>query len=101
MYFSLHILELNPLNAELNPICHLLALLGARHIFHVSGLRVNGEGECQARSSSAVALLVVFNVQCSTGVSEHTSDKALDLRRKGKGKGKVGPVTCHGGTDGE
>jgi len=31
----------NPLNAELNPICNLLALLGARHIFHVSGLRVN------------------------------------------------------------
>ena len=32
----------NPLNAELNPICHLLALLGVRHIFHVSGLRVKG-----------------------------------------------------------
>jgi hypothetical protein len=31
---------LNPLNTELNPICHLLALLG-HHIFHVSGLRVN------------------------------------------------------------
>jgi len=30
----------NPLNAELNPICHLLALLGAHHIFHVSRLRV-------------------------------------------------------------
>jgi len=30
----------NPLNAELNPICHLLALLGVHHIFHVSGLRV-------------------------------------------------------------
>jgi hypothetical protein len=30
----------NPLNAELNPICHLLALLGAHHNFHVSGLRV-------------------------------------------------------------
>jgi hypothetical protein len=28
-----------PLNAELNPIRHLLALL-AHHIFHVSGLRV-------------------------------------------------------------
>ena len=28
------------LNAELNPICHLLSLLGAHHIFHVSGLRV-------------------------------------------------------------
>ena len=31
---------INPLNAELNPICHLLALFGAYHIFHVSGLRV-------------------------------------------------------------
>jgi len=30
----------NPLNSELNPISHLLALLGAHHIFHVSGLRV-------------------------------------------------------------
>ena len=30
----------NPLNAELNPICHLLALLGAHHILHVSGIRV-------------------------------------------------------------
>jgi len=32
----------NPLNAELNPICHLLALLGAHHILHVSRLRVKG-----------------------------------------------------------
>ena len=31
---------LNPLNAELNPICHLLALLGAHHILHVSRIRV-------------------------------------------------------------
>jgi len=26
----------NPLNAELNPIRHLLALFGAHHILHVS-----------------------------------------------------------------
>jgi hypothetical protein len=32
---------LNPLNAELNPICHLLALLGAHHIFRVSRIRAN------------------------------------------------------------
>ena len=32
---------LNPLNTKLNPICHLLALLGAHHIFHVSSVRVN------------------------------------------------------------
>jgi len=30
----------NPLNAELNPICHLVALLGAHHILHVSRIRV-------------------------------------------------------------
>jgi len=35
---SMHI---NPLNAELNPICHLLALLGTHHILHVSRIRVN------------------------------------------------------------
>ena len=31
----------NPLNAELNPICHLLALLGGATIVVVSRLRVN------------------------------------------------------------
>jgi hypothetical protein len=31
---------LDPLNAELNPICHLLALLGAHPTLHVSRLRV-------------------------------------------------------------
>jgi len=28
----------NPSNAELNPICHSLALLWAHHLFHVSRL---------------------------------------------------------------
>jgi hypothetical protein len=31
----------NSLNAELNSICHLLALLGAHHILYVSRIRVN------------------------------------------------------------
>ena len=31
---------INPLNTELNPIRHLLAVLGAHHIFHFSGLSV-------------------------------------------------------------
>jgi hypothetical protein len=34
--------EINPLNDELNPICHLLALLGGATIVVVSRLRVNG-----------------------------------------------------------
>ena len=32
--------DFNPLNAELNPICHLLALLGGATIVVVSRLRV-------------------------------------------------------------
>ena len=31
---------LNPLSPELNPICYLLALLGAHHFLHVSRIRV-------------------------------------------------------------
>ena len=31
---------INPLNAELNPICHLLALLGVHHFLHFSRIRV-------------------------------------------------------------
>jgi len=37
--------KFNPLNAKLNPICHLLALLGAHHIFHVSRIRVKSSHE--------------------------------------------------------
>ena len=40
----------NPLNAELNPICHLLALLGGATIVVVSRLRVNSK--CKAVSQS-------------------------------------------------
>ena len=32
--------SINPLNPELNPICYLLALLGAHHFLHVSRISV-------------------------------------------------------------
>jgi len=32
--------HIKPLNPELNPICYLLALLGAHHFLHVSRIRV-------------------------------------------------------------
>ena len=35
----------NPLNPELNPICYLLALLGAHHFLHVSRIRVKLLGD--------------------------------------------------------
>ena len=44
----LHVV-INPLNAELNPICYLLALLGAHHFLHVSRIRVNTSAHCSGR----------------------------------------------------
>jgi hypothetical protein len=38
-------LSVNALNTELNTICHLLALLGAHHIFHVSRIRVKHQAK--------------------------------------------------------
>jgi hypothetical protein len=35
-----YVKQFNPLNPELNPICYLLALLGAHHFLHVSTIRV-------------------------------------------------------------
>ena len=35
-----YIFMFNPLKPELNPICYLLALLGAHHFLHVSRIRV-------------------------------------------------------------
>ena len=49
--------NINPLNAELNPICHLLALLGAHHIFHVSELRVNIHRNCETQTH-----FIIFSV---------------------------------------
>ena len=40
-YFQVRQRNFNPLNAELDPIRHLLALAGAHHIVHVSRIRVN------------------------------------------------------------
>jgi hypothetical protein len=33
--------DINPLHAESNPICYLLALIVSHHILHDSGIRVN------------------------------------------------------------
>ena len=35
--------SINTLDAKLYPMCHLLALLGAHHILHVSRIRVKQE----------------------------------------------------------
>jgi len=57
-------LAIKPLNAELNPICRLLALLGAHLIFHVSGVRV--------KNNSLVTLY---------GQEVRTSEKSISSKR--------------------
>ena len=39
-YILFNSVIINPLNPELNPICYLLALLGAHNFLHVSRIRV-------------------------------------------------------------
>ena len=57
---------INPLNTKLNPICHLLALLGAHPIPHVSRIRVNlreafpVEEFLQKPQCSSYIILVLF-----------------------------------------
>jgi len=48
----------NPLNAELNPICQQLALIGAHHILHVSRIRVNLK--LRNKNATRVTFLVKF-----------------------------------------
>jgi hypothetical protein len=50
---------LNPLNAELNPLYHLLALLGAHRILHVSRIRVKS---CQANIQAVFLFLPCSDV---------------------------------------
>jgi len=52
--------NINTLNAELNPICHLLALLGAHHILHIGRIRVNSKH-----------FVYIYNIGTSMG---HTKD---------------------------
>jgi len=75
------VLHLHPLNTELNPICHLLALLGAHHILHVSRIRVNVSILCAlqlARNGSVrLACSDWLHPQCNRQ-SEAVLHRALD-----------------------
>jgi len=51
----------NPLNVELNPICHFLALLGPHPIFHVSRIRVNNSFHYFYCNFIFNLVIVIFN----------------------------------------
>jgi len=47
--FHVDYITFNPLKVKLSPTCHLLALLGAHHILHVSSIMVNHHREKLAK----------------------------------------------------
>jgi len=63
---------INPLNAKLNPICHLLALLGAHHILHVSRIRFNNREEVPN-----VSVFVLMILTCSLGTLHKMPNRFL------------------------
>jgi len=83
--------KLNPSNAELNPISHLLLLLGTHHILHVSRIRVNapcsGPGQCR---------------QCSDSLWGGQSGDRIPVEARSSASVQTGPgahlVSCTGGT---
>jgi len=50
--------DINPLNTELNSICHLLVLLGAHLILHISRIRVNHPPPSSAEVKERVELFL-------------------------------------------
>jgi len=49
--------RINPLNAELNPICHLLELLGAHPILHISRIRVKYKFRTSSKKNSKLRII--------------------------------------------
>jgi len=56
---------INPLNAKLNSICHLLVLLGAHLILHISRISVKGQ-------SRRVYRYTLINVRTTDVVAQWT-----------------------------
>ena len=59
---------INPLNAKLNPICHLLVLLESHHILHFSRIRVNGRlftsANCCTNQKACSEINMMFTDSC-------------------------------------
>jgi hypothetical protein len=66
--------HINPLNADLNPNCHLLALLGAHHILHVSRIRVKKCNDNNTFSLVTIALNICEGNHLATLIDKNVLD---------------------------
>jgi hypothetical protein len=75
----------SPLNAELNPICHLLALLGVHSNLHVSRVRVNhltSNGHFSGRTApltSRLYILYIYSTDIRTEYFKHAAHSPFFL----------------------
>ena len=73
----------SPLNAELNPICHFLALVGAHHILNVSRIRVNYCSAMFRPQLSAIFCLASLSACAACGRDPtHQCTDVIDSRIK-------------------
>jgi len=79
---------INPLNVELNPICHLLVLLGAHHILHFSRIGVKrSAGDVRTSEMraihwrNAVTVATVYVVALIIGIMVRTVRLATEITR--------------------
>jgi len=73
-------MSINALNAKLNPICHLLALLGAHHILHVSRVKVKLCNICESLKCVFFPTVVLYGYVF--GLEHRTTESANRALRK-------------------
>jgi hypothetical protein len=62
----------NPLNAKLNPICHLLVLLGAHPILYISRIRV--------KPNILLFMIIYYHVTCYKNSSDKIFSNVSNFR---------------------
>jgi hypothetical protein len=76
-------MDINPLNAELNPTCHLLALLGGATIVVVSRLRVKSrhlpERSFIVKISLPLSLLFLYRAAVCGAIYKFTFSEICQL----------------------
>jgi hypothetical protein len=71
----------NPVNAELNPISHLMALLGAYHILHVSRISVNLPGPSSSSRMDVSSFGCVSSLSLYLVLNFVISSRTVDICR--------------------
>jgi len=96
------IVLVNPWNTKLNPISHLLALLGAHHIFDVSGLKVKDSTSFEAvlhiRKFDPIIVVHLILSSVTTDGVQAMAESRLQLKCDGTrwrtGKEVKGQMAC-------